>query len=107
MLTSIMQMHDFTSIRSPGVAIWVILYGWFRGLGYCWRHRMSHPIELIDEARLLELTETLVSIPSVTNNENEISDWIRLFQFSGVGGCCPASSGGVRGHCRGLAGGGF
>jgi succinyl-diaminopimelate desuccinylase len=31
---------------------------------------------LIDEARLLELAETLVSIPSVTNNENEISDWI-------------------------------
>ena len=37
---------------------------------------MSNPSDLIDEARLLELTETLVSIPSVTNNEHEISDWI-------------------------------
>ena len=37
---------------------------------------MSHPSELIDEARLLELNETLVSIPSVTNNEHEISNWI-------------------------------
>jgi succinyl-diaminopimelate desuccinylase len=31
---------------------------------------------LVDEARLLELTETLVSIPSVANNEHEISNWI-------------------------------
>ena len=37
---------------------------------------MSNPSDLIDEARLLELTETLVSIPSVTNNEHEISNWI-------------------------------
>ncbi len=37
---------------------------------------MSNPSDLIDEARLLELTETLVSIPSVANNEHEISDWI-------------------------------
>ena len=37
---------------------------------------MSHPFELIDEARLLELAETLVSISSVTNNEHEISGWI-------------------------------
>jgi len=37
---------------------------------------MSNPSDLIDEARLLELTETLVSIPSVANNEHEISGWI-------------------------------
>lgn len=37
---------------------------------------MSNPSDLIDAARLLELTETLVSIPSVANNEHEISDWI-------------------------------
>jgi succinyl-diaminopimelate desuccinylase len=37
---------------------------------------MSNPVDLIKEERLLELTETLVSIPSVTNNEHEISDWI-------------------------------
>ena len=37
---------------------------------------MTNPLELVDENRLIELTKTLVSIPSVTNREHEISDWI-------------------------------
>lgn len=37
---------------------------------------MTTPIDLVDEDRLTELTKTLVSIPSVTNREHEISDWI-------------------------------
>jgi len=38
--------------------------------------QMTDPLELVDEDRLTELTKTLVSIPSVTNREHEISDWI-------------------------------
>ena len=37
---------------------------------------MTDPLELIDEDHLIELVKTLVSIPSVTNREHEISDWI-------------------------------
>ena len=37
---------------------------------------MTTPLDLVDEDRLTELTKTLVSIPSVTNREHEISDWI-------------------------------
>jgi succinyl-diaminopimelate desuccinylase len=45
---------------------------------------MSNPTDLIDGARLLELTEAMVSIPSVANNEHEISDWIHN-QFRSMG----------------------
>jgi succinyl-diaminopimelate desuccinylase len=38
--------------------------------------QMTNPLKLVDENRLTELTKTLVSIPSVTNREHEISDWI-------------------------------
>ena len=37
---------------------------------------MADPLELIDEDHLIELAKTLLSIPSVTNREHEISDWI-------------------------------
>jgi len=37
---------------------------------------MVDPLNLVDEARLLALTETLVSIPSVTGREQELSDWV-------------------------------
>ena len=37
---------------------------------------MTDPLELIDEDHLIELVKTLVSIPSVTNREHEISDWL-------------------------------
>ena len=37
---------------------------------------MTTPLDLVDEDQLIELVKTLVSIPSVTNREHEISDWI-------------------------------
>jgi len=37
------------------------------------------PVELLQRERLIELTETLVSINSITGNEKEISDWVYNF----------------------------
>ena len=36
---------------------------------------MPDPLDLINKSRLVELIETLVSIPSVTGREQELSDW--------------------------------
>ncbi|MGB1249962.1 MAG: M20 family metallopeptidase [Candidatus Promineifilaceae bacterium] len=40
---------------------------------------MSHPADLIHTERIVELTKTLVSIPSVTGNEQAMSDWVLNF----------------------------
>ena len=45
---------------------------------------MPNAVDLIEEGRLLELTESLVSIPSVTNQEHKISDWIHDW-FESIG----------------------
>lgn len=37
---------------------------------------MADPLSLIRTARLVELTQQLVSIPSVTGNEQRLSDWL-------------------------------
>ena len=37
---------------------------------------MSNPYDFINETRLLELAKNLISIPSVTNKEHIISDWL-------------------------------
>ena len=37
------------------------------------------PAELLQQKRLIELTETLVGINSITGNEEEISDWVYNF----------------------------
>lgn len=37
---------------------------------------MNNPLENINNGRLVDLTQQLVSIPSITNNEQEISDWM-------------------------------
>ena len=48
---------------------------------------MTDPIQFISQDRLIELTKTLVSIPSVTNNEQAISDWMfDHFQAIGLSG---------------------
>jgi len=36
---------------------------------------MASPLEYVNKDRIVQLAETLVSIPSVTNQEHEISDW--------------------------------
>ena len=36
---------------------------------------MENPLNSISEERLVELASTLVSIPSITNQEEEIADW--------------------------------
>jgi succinyl-diaminopimelate desuccinylase len=36
---------------------------------------MSNPLDLVKKARLVELAKTLVSIPSVTGREQDLSDW--------------------------------
>jgi len=36
---------------------------------------MQHPADSLKAARLVELAQTLVAIPSVTNEEHEIADW--------------------------------
>lgn len=36
---------------------------------------MSNPLDLVKRARLVELAKTLVSIPSVTGREQDLSDW--------------------------------
>jgi succinyl-diaminopimelate desuccinylase len=46
---------------------------------------MTNPIDLITKARLVELTQTLVSIPSVTGQEQKLADWIyHHFQTIGL-----------------------
>lgn len=45
---------------------------------------MSDPLSLITQSRLVDLVETLVSIPSVTGNEQPLSDWIAEF-FNALG----------------------
>ncbi|MCA9964707.1 MAG: M20/M25/M40 family metallo-hydrolase [Anaerolineales bacterium] len=37
---------------------------------------MTNPVDLIRQERLLELTQQLVAIPSVTNHEQAIADWM-------------------------------
>ncbi len=36
---------------------------------------MTHPLDCVTKERIVELARTLVSIPSVTNQEQEIADW--------------------------------
>ena len=36
---------------------------------------MHNPLEIVDRLRLIDLAKTLVSIPSVTGREQELSDW--------------------------------
>ena len=36
---------------------------------------MASPLEYVNKDRIVQLAETLVSIPSITNQEHEISDW--------------------------------
>ena len=49
---------------------------------------MADPLELVRKERLVELARTLVSIPSVTGEEQELSDWVhdhlRALGLSGV-----------------------
>jgi succinyl-diaminopimelate desuccinylase len=45
---------------------------------------MSNPLELITEDRIIELTKTLVSIPSVTGQEDKLADWVHGF-FKSLG----------------------
>lgn len=46
---------------------------------------MLNPVNLINEARIVEILKTMVSIPSVTNHEQEISDWMyNFFQSLGL-----------------------
>lgn len=49
---------------------------------------MANPVDLITEARLVELTQTLVSVPSVTGREHVLADWVydhfRTIGLSGV-----------------------
>ena len=49
---------------------------------------MENPLNSVTEERLVELVSTLVSIPSVTNQEEEIADWayerFRAMGLSGV-----------------------
>jgi len=48
---------------------------------------MSDPMNLINEARLVELLKTMVKIRSITNQEHEISDWTYdFFQSLGLSG---------------------
>lgn len=48
---------------------------------------MSNPVDLINQARLIELTKKLVSIPSITNQEHDLSDWTyEYFQSLGLSG---------------------
>jgi hypothetical protein len=37
--------------------------------------RMAHPAEDIAAKRIIELAHSLIAIPSVTNQEDEIADW--------------------------------
>ncbi len=37
---------------------------------------MKDPLSLVNQERLIDLVKTLVSIPSVTNNEKVLSDWM-------------------------------
>ncbi|MCP4416136.1 MAG: M20 family metallopeptidase, partial [Chloroflexi bacterium] len=37
---------------------------------------MKAPLSLVNQERLIDLAKTLVSIPSVTNNEKALSDWM-------------------------------
>jgi len=48
---------------------------------------MTHPTKLITEERLVELTKTLISIPSVTGQEQQLSDWyFNYLQSLGLSG---------------------
>ena len=40
---------------------------------------MTNPIDFITEARTIELTKNLVSIPSVTGQEDDMADWVHSF----------------------------
>ena len=51
------------------------------------RYKMSNPVDLINQAQLIELTKKLVSIPSITNQEHDLSDWTyEYFQSLGLSG---------------------
>lgn len=58
---------------------------------------MTNPIDLIHKERLVELTQQLVAIPSVTNHEQAIADWMadhfRRLGLSGVRRLPVAESG--------------
>lgn len=45
---------------------------------------MINPLELISEDRVVELTKKLVSVPSVTGQEDELADWVHGF-FKSLG----------------------
>ena len=45
---------------------------------------MTIPLDLITEDRIVEILKTLVSIPSVTGEENELADWVHGF-FKSLG----------------------
>jgi acetylornithine deacetylase/succinyl-diaminopimelate desuccinylase-like protein len=45
---------------------------------------MTNPVDLIRENRLVELTKTLVSIPSVTGQEHQLADWM-VEHFKAIG----------------------
>lgn len=48
---------------------------------------MQDPLKLINEAKLVKIAKKLISIPSVTNQEKEISDWMfDYFQNIGLNG---------------------
>ena len=48
---------------------------------------MQDPVKLINKDRLVELTKILVSIRSITNQEQELSDWTYdHFQSLGLSG---------------------
>ncbi|MCB0000589.1 MAG: hypothetical protein KDE56_32715, partial [Anaerolineales bacterium] len=58
---------------------------------------MTNPVDLIRKERLLDLTQQLVAIPSVTNHEQAIADWMadhfRRLGLSGVRRLPVAESG--------------
>ena len=48
---------------------------------------MTNPVDLIRKERLLDLTQQLVAIPSVTNHEQAIADWMaNHFRWLGLSG---------------------
>ncbi len=55
-----------------------------RGQGQGKGCNMSGPVNSVGLERLVELTETLVAIPSITNQEHEIADWT-YEQFKAMG----------------------